>query len=483
MTAQDEPRVASISRQRVSLYAGNHAQSDQAQSWQDRILTPLVRLDKEAAKPGDPEQSSRQGIFQGEVPRPFNYEEAMNFRTQNAHHSSCIAAKIQAMVGLGFAGKKKPPAQPVPAGAAPVVKEAAAQAAKLAGVPAPSMEEPDEDPSPLYKILNPLCDVSFQDVLQDVGEDFVEAGVGYFEIVRDRSGVIRGIHHIPARHTSVFVEDRYNYHYLVQCPGLSMDTQFEIRFARYGDMEKFRARRSIPPEIPVSEVIAIRQASSRSKYYGFPDWLAAVPSVELVQMHRQHSYDFYNNRGVPEFMGFFIGQKLGDKEWSAITEAVKANVGLGNSYKSIVANITAPPETLKIQFERLGLDGGASTEGQFKEVTDSLAMDIVSAHRVPPLLAGIMIPGKLGASNELVNALIAFQTLVIGPFQQTFTEALKNSLGDNSKSGLGISPEDFKFKTILDKFNLNKVATVGAMRQPLAEAQAEGRDLEAGVED
>lgn len=454
-----ESRVLTIRRPRVALYG----QDTSSRSWQERILA------KEAAQPGDEEQTSNQGTYEGEVPRPFNYEEARKFRTQNGHHSSCVASKIQASIGLGFKGPRR---------------EATAQQVLAVAEGRKRQEDLDEDldeDSPVYAVLDPLCDISFQDVFQDVIEDFIELGVGYIEVVRDVSGKIRGLHHCPAHHTTVYRETRHDYHYLVQGPGLSLeDGRTDVRFARFGDLDSYRVRNSIGPAVAVSELIAIRQASSRSKVYGFPDWLAAVPSVELVQMHRQHSYDFYNNRGVPEFMLFVLGQKLPEKDWALLQDAVQANIGQGNSYKSVVINLEGDPETLKIQMERLGLDGGASTEGQFQEVTDSLAMDIVSAHRVPPLLAGIMIPGKLGASNELVNALIAFQELVIGPFQKTICSALKNSLGDTEKAGLGLDPKDFKLRTIVDKFDLKKMDTVSKMKQPMQEAQAEGRDLTAG---
>lgn len=447
-------RVVDFGRPRVSL----HANTDTAQSWQDRILH------KEVAQPGDKEQSSTQGYHSGDVPWPFDYEVARDFRTVNGHHSSCLAAKIQSTVGLGFKGPKR---------------KATMQEAQDVAMGLQTQEQLDEtleEPSPAYEKLDPLTDCGFQDVLQDVAEDFVELGTGYFEVVRTRSGQVTGIHHLPAHHVRVHQEDRLNYHYVVTGGGLDHETKFDLRMARWGD-SGFRERLAIPETEKVSEVVAVRQASTRSKRYGFPDWLAAVPSVELVQMHRQHVYDFFNNRGVPEFMLFILGKKLSDEDWDKVQQSVKAHVGLGNSYKSLALNLEGDPETLKIQLERLGLDGGASVEGQFQEIGDANGMDIVSAHRVPPLLAGIMIPGKLGASNELVNALLAFQTLVIGPFQTTFEHVLWNAFG----AALGIERKDLKLKTILDKLDLGKMDTVSKMRQPLQQAQQEGRDLNSGT--
>jgi hypothetical protein len=123
-------------------------------------------------------------------------------------------------------------------------------------------------------------------------------------------------------------------------------------------------------------------------------------------------------------------------------------------------------------------------------MTEALATTIVSAHRVPPILAGILIPGKMGAANELPNSIMAFQTLVIGPMQTIWQSILGATLGGKFNGGLGLKPKDFEFKSIVDamadglqKLNPQKGAadTLGGMRSTLPEAAAEGRNLNDGV--
>lgn len=450
-------RVVSIPRSRTILCAGG---STGPEGLQARVLA------KEAATPGDAKQSSKQGTMVGEIPHPLNYQGAQELRAMSPHHSSSIAAKIQSTIGLGFAGPKREMTEDE-------------KVSVLSGFA--SQKEVDkncEEPSPVYAILDPLCDVSFQDVLQDAVEDFMEEGTGYIEVVRGDGGRILGLHHLPGSDTTVFIEDRHNYHYIVRSIVGGGDGG-DLQFARFGDAEALRARLDLGVGYKISEVIPIRQASARTRYYGYPDWLAAVPPIELGTMHRQYHFDFYQNRGVPEFLLFLLGQKVSDKDWTELKSALMEHKGSGNARKSLVMNL-AVDETFRVQLEKLGIEGG-SAEGTYKEISDATAMEIVSAHRVPPLLAGIMIPGKLGASNELVNALIAFHLLVIAPFQNTICTILKNTLGSDTKAGLGIDPKDFKFKTIIDEFDLGKMDTVAKMRQPLGDAQQEGRDLNAGV--
>ena len=99
---------------------------------------------------------------------------------------------------------------------------------------------------------------------------------------------------------------------------------------------------------------------------------------------------------------------------------------------------------------------------------------------VPPLLAGIVVPGKMAAANELPNALLGFQTLVIGPAQRSLWTILSQTLGGGD-GVRGIGPGDLRLRAITDEFDMGKVDTTARMKQPVAEAQAQGRDPAAGL--
>ena len=119
-------------------------------------------------------------------------------------------------------------------------------------------------------------------------------------------------------------------------------------------------------------------------------------------------------------------------------------------------------------------------EDEINASSDPLALMIVSAHRVPPLLAGIQIPGKLGATNELPNALSAFQKLVIDEAQTIFHETLGLTLGHGSDGIRGLDMDDFAFSSILDEFNIGQMDTMSRMREPVTGSD---RDLEDGLKE
>lgn len=387
------------------------------------------------------EASSRQGVSKGAVRRPFNFAGAAKLKQHNEHHSTCIAAKQIATVGLGH-----------------------------------------EDTS-VRDALDPLCRVSWLHTLLQVDEDFENLGNGFLEVVRNEKGDIAGLHYQPTCDVTMYVEDdNYNFHYRVHSAGSSKS--IDILFAAFGDLEDFKRRHTNVKQSRVSELIHFAQPSTYSKWWGVPEWLAATASIELTQALKQHQFDFHMNRGVPEFMLFIMGTKVRKTDWTSIEDSLQAQIGMGNSHKSIAINLTDP--NIKVQLEKLAMEGSGDGE-YFASMMETLSVNIVSAHRTPPALAGILIPGKMGASNEASNAIMSFQALTIGPRQENFATTLGCTLGNTKfNQGLSLARDSFKFKTIVDEMaeamkKLKPVDTMGRMKEELADAGTEGRDLEDGV--
>lgn len=429
---------------------------------------------------GNSQGRSRQGFQKGKKAHPFDRHKVKSLLLANEHHSTCIHTKVNATVGLGHV----------------TTEERAARKKIMDGDPTGIMilQANMGNISRTDEILDPLCQHSWQETQCDACEDFWQVGEGYIEVVRrdagpNGTGQITGLHHLPAEEVwYVLEDDDYNMHYEVQGGEDAVATR---RFACFGDLANFQSRlpnltgASFGQVVTqsddgprISEVIQIRQPTSLSRWYGYSDWLAAVAPIELAQCLRQWKFDFFNNRGVPEFMLFILGQRLGETEWQTVVDSLNANIGRGNSHKSIALNLENPE--IEVQLEKLALDNKG--EDTFDKTTESLAMSIVTAHRVPPLLAGILVPGKLGATNELPNALIAFQTLVVGQAQRLFQQTFANTLGNPALNGrLGLTGEDFEYRRITDAYDMGSMDTMARMRQTLPEANAEGRDLSSGV--
>lgn len=390
----------------------------------------------------DPEKVSKQQAGVGRKMHPFDRSATTRFKNFNSHHSACVETKKNSIIGLGF------------------------------------QNEATE------KKLNPLCDISFQDVGGDIVEDFVQTGDGFMEVIRKDSkpnGEIIGLHHVPADVTWVNIENRkYQRHFEVIHSESDASALFAgaHKFAAFGDLEGFLRRHPNAKPEETSEIIHFRNPTSLSRWYGMPNWLAAVAAIELKQCLYQYNYDFFLNRGVPEFLLFVTGGDLGDENMEELKKLLMSHIGMGNSHKSGVFNI--PQENIQIVLERLGLDSSSGEDG-FTKKSETLSLDIVTAHQVPPLLAGIQISGKLGATNEMINAMMAFQTLVVAPMQKTIMTILNNTLGNPLyNAGVDLGSDAFKLKTILDEIDLQKADTAGRMRE---EAAGSKRDLSEGLKD
>lgn len=398
------------------------------------------------------------------VEHPFDFAAVGQFKNANPYHSTCLEAKVAATTGINFHDAKKKI----------LVKD---DEGNIVG------EKWKKQETKVAKKTRGLSNGPFISELNAACEDFWNVSVGYLEVVREKpGGKITGLHHLAARRVWKFLEeDGVNYHYEIDAEGHGTNR----RFAAFGDSVEFLKRNkqvlglgdtTVADRMDqrVSEVICFRQPSSQSKHYSIPDWVSAVQPIELIQCILQYKFDFFQNRGVPEFMLFITGQHVDDEQWEAIEKALQANMGLGNSHKTVAINLSN--SEVKVQVEKLAMDN--KLEDEINASSDPLALMIVSAHRVPPLLAGIQIPGKLGATNELPNALMAFQKLVIDSAQTIFQETLGLTLGDSTEGIRGLTMDDFAFSSILDEFDLNKMDTMSRMRTPAAGGE---RDLDEGL--
>ena len=348
------------------------------------------------------------------------------------------------------------------------------------------------------KRLNRLTSRTWLHVMDQVAGDLVEAGTGYIEVVREKAdGAILGLHWLPAESVGVIVEDESGLLSYEINGGLLQGRNREgervgvSRMAQFGKSGELLMKRPgsgfVTEDGRVSEVIALMQPSNLSRYYGVPDWLAVVATVELVNAVRQHVFDFFCNRGVPALIMLLSGGFIKDDMWKALTTELQSHVGQGNSHKTSVFHF--PDEATKVTFQEMSSKN--TDNGTFyRDMNEATSTVVMSAHSVPPALAGVQIPGKLGGTNELPNAIVAFQSLEAGPCQENqIEEPLNDTLGDPERNG-GLEIPDgenpFEFRTLMEEMAeamklLAPAQTMAGAREQLPQQAAGGRDLSEGL--
>jgi len=437
-----------------------------------RIQKELLTDASGSLQPGESYGSSL--TAEGVMVHTFNKPGARAWLKKNATHGACIRSKVACSVGLGMISDQE--------------KEAAGAEAGQAGIDPKDIiqfiMDPDIHRSEAEKQLDALCLIDFQDLLSRGGSDFFELGDMAIEVRRDSNdpinGEVKALYYLPTDELYAFSEGNGKDFYFNIGYGSDIDTAF----CRFGDKARFlatEAANNLQPE-NVSEVIYIPDPLGGHPLYGEPGWLSSAPAMETANAAWEEKLSDYVNRCIVDFLLFIHGPgtPIGKTDWNKIRTAISQTSETGKKHQS-VAHAFSSTAASKIFFQQITKD--SKTDEAFQKNYEVTKMDIVTSHQVPPLLAGIQIPGKLGANNEFVNALMSFQALVIGRSQRTISRALSRTLGDTKKSGLGIDPDSFNFRKVTDYIDIKTADTVGRMRESAPEAAANGRDLSDGVKE
>ena len=429
--------------------------------------------------------ASRRGFNLGLRWHPYNYQALYDLVDSNPYHQACVEAKINSTVGLGFQSEA----------------DLERKRAKKLGVPLEDLPSTEKEIPKIDRVLNPLCAVSWLDTLKAVVEDLYVVGWGALEVVRKGRSLnapIVGIYHYPAPQLLVYLEDHRaaNWHY----QSMGDEAGGIIAYAKFGDRRGLMRRaqansfvnlsqalsgsgslRNLRNDGLVTEIIPIRNPSARDRFYGKVDYLGAVASIELSRMVIQNEFDFHLNRGVPELLVALIGASLSPGDNARLNATLANHIGQGNQHKTALITLRNPEA--KLQVEKLAMDQKGDGS-RFAINAEACGSQIVTAHGVPPILAGIQITGKLGAANETVQSLQLFHLLKIGPAQNVIMQALRCTLADSSlNGGLDLSPDDCTLTSLLDEIDLGEADTMARMRQSPHEAAAEGRDMQDGLKD
>ena len=159
-----------------------HPLSDPTKAWIECVLLKEFSTDREA---------SSQSFNAGTKSVPFDMSEVKKLMVLNPHHAACIRAKVRCAVGMGFVPDDGAPRE---AGTpSPISEEPPQEAARTITGPAMAAEEVDpvaerRKRSKASRALDKKCQISFQDVINDVNEEVWQVGNGFMECVRPLAG-------------------------------------------------------------------------------------------------------------------------------------------------------------------------------------------------------------------------------------------------------------------------------------------------------
>lgn len=232
--------------------------------------------------------------------------------------------------------------------------------------------------------------------------DFLQLGNAYWERIDNLGGRVMELRHSPAVFTRIGVK-----------PGTAFFVRNVIR-----EEHEFRP----------GSILLVQQPDVLQEVYGIPEWLSALQSGLLNENATLFRRRYYLNGAHAGFV-FYLSEPLAEPE---MVEQVKDRLGkakgLGN-FKNIFLNI---PGGKKDGVQIIPIADVAAKD-EFLNIKNVTRDDMLSAHRVPPQLIGI-IPQNNGGFGDVRTAKDVFYVNEIVPIIQRL-------LGLNERIGV----EAFRF--------------------------------------
>ncbi|HHN8276965.1 TPA: phage portal protein [Morganella morganii] len=168
------------------------------------------------------------------------------------------------------------------------------------------------------------------------------------------------------------------------------------------------------------DVIYMKQYDPQQQVYGIPDYIGGIHAALLNSEATIFRRRYYHNGAHTGGMIYCNDPMLTDEVEDMITEKLQHSKGIGNFETMFVHIPNGDPEGIK--FIPVG---DISANDEFSNVKNISAQDVLTAHRFPAGLAGI-IPGNVGGLGDPLKAREAYRQDEVIPVQRMFADAVNS---------------------------------------------------------
>ncbi|HHX2521203.1 TPA: phage portal protein [Neisseria subflava] len=181
--------------------------------------------------------------------------------------------------------------------------------------------------------------------------------------------------------------------------------------------------------IPATDIVHLMQPDLSQEVYGIPDYLAGMSSAELNKSATTFRRRYYDNGSHAGFIVYATDNNLNQTDWDQLKAQFKAAQREGNFKNVFLRSSGGSPDGIKL----IPISEVAAKD-EFINIKNTTAQDMLTIHRVPPALMGV-VPQAAGGLGDARTAAEVFAANEIAPIQTAFLEA-------NDQLGA----EVFKFK-------------------------------------
>jgi len=130
-----------------------------------------------------------------------------------------------------------------------------------------------------------------------------------------------------------------------------------------------------------NEIIHYKEYSPLNTFYGVPDIMSAITSLQGDFLASQYNIDYFGNKAVPRYVVTLKGAKLSsdaeDKMFRFLQTSLK-----GQSHRTLYIPLPGDSDNNKVEFNMTPIENGVQ-EASFKEYRTQNRDDILIAHQVP----------------------------------------------------------------------------------------------------
>lgn len=334
------------------------------------------------------------GIFDLITP-PYNlYELSSYYDTSFANHAA-VDAKVSNTVGLGYKLEMTPTS---------VMKlenmdneSAKAKARKR-------IEQLRMQLSEWLESLND--DDSLTKTLEKAVVDMQATGNGYIEVGRTVTGEIGYVGHIPATTMRVRrIRDGY----------IQIIAGTIVYFRNFGATNS----NPVTDDPRPNEIIHLKEYSPLNTFYGIPDIISAMTSLQGDQMATRYNLDYFENKAVPRYIITVKGAKLSPEAEDKLFRFFQTGLK-GQSHRTLYIPLPGDSEGNKIEFEMHPVENQVQ-EASFDKYRQRNRDDILMAHQVPLSKIGGVDGSSLSAAMSQDRT---FRDQVAKPLQEYIEKAI-----------------------------------------------------------
>lgn len=174
------------------------------------------------------------------------------------------------------------------------------------------------------------------------------------------------------------------------------------------------------PDGTERSIIHIKNYCAGYTYWGLPDWISARLWAELEYQIQRFNVSKLYNSFIPSGLLQLFGSASKAEAEKIVKRIEDKFTGTGNNHKMVVQVLR--DEKLKANWVPMD----RQHDGEFLELQQSAAENIVTASGWSTVLAGISTPGKLGSNQELKNETEKVQSTIIKPRQNLICNRVIN---------------------------------------------------------